>query len=95
MGNVSEGEYQAVSQNLKLRAAERMLIQRRWEQRLETLDQALERQVSELVRSLQNSNGTVTCPECGNAAPSSQSDCSVCGTSLAQASEAATRRTER
>lgn len=95
VGNVSEGEFQAVSQNLRRRAAERMLLQRRWEQRLETLDKALERQVSDLVRSLQNTNGAVTCPECGTAVSSSQSDCSVCGTSPTQDAEAAPQGTER
>ncbi len=94
MGNVSQGEYEAVSQNLRRRAAEKMLVQRRWEHRLKALDQALERQVSDLVSSLETSSETVTCPECGNAAPSSQSDCSVCGASLAQSSEAATQGAE-
>ncbi|MFQ5934364.1 MAG: hypothetical protein ACE5KI_06950 [Dehalococcoidia bacterium] len=82
LGNVPEGEYQATSQNLRHRAAENLLLQRRWEQRLEALDQVLEAQVTELRKTWINGKRSVTCPECDAPAPASQRDCSVCGTPL-------------
>ncbi|MFQ5875498.1 MAG: hypothetical protein ACE5JL_17110, partial [Dehalococcoidia bacterium] len=84
MGNIPEGEYQAVSQNLKRRAAENLLLQRRWEQRLEALDQALEVQVRELRKGCRSDNEVTTCPECDATALASESNCPLCGTPLAR-----------
>ncbi len=82
VGTLPEAEYQALYQNLRRRAAENLLIQGRWEERLEALDGALEQQVLELREQWRSREGTVTCPECDSTAPASQSNCSACGASL-------------
>ena len=83
VGNVPEAEFRAVYQNLRRRAAETLLIQGRWEERLGALDDALEQQIVELRKDWQAQKETVICLECDNTSPVSQSHCSTCGASLA------------
>ncbi len=82
LGNIPEAEFQAVSQNLRRRAAESLWLQRRWEQQLKSLDDALEQQVSELRRTLKSQDGTASCSECGSTPSASDNSCHQCGASL-------------
>ncbi|MEE9248116.1 MAG: hypothetical protein V3U79_05400 [Dehalococcoidia bacterium] len=83
LGNVPEAEFQALSLNLRRRAAENLWLQRRWEERLSSLDEAIEGQVLAYREAMKGRTGTVTCPECEGMAPATESSCPVCGTPLA------------
>lgn len=82
MGNIPEAEFQAISQNLRRRAAESLWLQRRWEQQLKSLDDALEQQVLELRRALKSQDGTTACSECGTTLSGSENSCHHCGASI-------------
>lgn len=83
-GSVPEPEFNGVSQTLRRRAAENLWLQRRWEERLAGLDEALEAVIAEAIVAAGTISGNeeslcVTCSECGARAAYDAKVCPNCG----------------
>ena len=84
VGTVPEPEFNGISENLRRRAAERLWIQRRWEDRLQALDQAVEQEVLNYRESEASDRSLTICLECGAEASTSEKSCLLCGASLTE-----------
>ena len=83
-GAVPKLEFNAVVQTLRRRAAENLWLQRRWEEKLAGLDEALETIISRAGASVEKRGSesrplSISCSECGARAPFNAAACPNCG----------------
>ncbi len=84
-GSIPEPEFNSVSETLRRRAAENLWLQRRWEERLADLDEALEAIISQVGFTAHGQTGDEKeplepCPECGARLSVDATTCLQCGT---------------
>lgn len=83
-GAIPDPEFKAVIQTLRRRAAENLWLQRRWEERMTDLDEALEAIIAQASISAQARSGDLGqsfrhCAEPGTRAPDNAAACPQCG----------------